>query len=463
METLCSSFVRFTNERTETHAALAAGAAADGAGDAIAMSQAAEEAAEEKDQSISMILDALTSVLSAVQSLGAVYADMEPILVGFILATLKEDNMDFTEELLEVCTYITMFCDEISSALWTLWTHLIDAHNAWMGEFVPYTLNCLDNFMSRDSDTFLSNPQYQEHIDAMARELLNPDYASDFEMTMEQHAQVAPKLMEVVLLNGSRTTGACNDKLPMYLQLCMERMSSARTDGLKFMLWEVVMNCIYYNAQISVAFLSAHGVLERCLFELVQWAPRAPRLHDRKLWALGFIALMQLDPAAPETPAVLTAQAKDVFFTILRLLEACKRARVQQDKMDAFIDGEGNALLDEPVAAEVEDDEDVEADEAYLDALVAQAKEAREARDENDAGDIDGLAIDPYEIFTTPLDAVHELVEFYHFVMHMSQLQAYSQILQGLPAESKPALEAIIAEGQSLDEAEEAEQSEMDS
>jgi hypothetical protein len=110
----------------------------------------------------------------------------------------------------------------------------------------------------------------------------------------------APKLMECVLANCK---GRVDDLLPLYLQLSVQSLIEFQPDSrfLQDLLMGVVMNGLIYNADQTVKHLqpALPMVLEKlvAMLELRSKSSKKRkhflRVHDKKIVALGLMALMQ--------------------------------------------------------------------------------------------------------------------------------------------------------------------------
>ena len=238
-------------------------------------------------------LRAISTILTSVSSLPEVYPQLEHILLPIILR--MEIDIDLFEEMLEIVGYITYYSPRISQEMWQVWPKMLAVlNNGWALQYFEHVLIPMDNFISRNTDIFVSSAQAKQDTYKICEKVLTP------EQVMEEDMMTAPKLMECVLANCK---GRVDDLLPLYLQLSVQSLIEFQPDSrfLQDLLMGVVMNGLIYNADQTVKHLqpALPMVLEKlvAMLELRSKSSKKRkhflRVHDKKIVALGLMALMQ--------------------------------------------------------------------------------------------------------------------------------------------------------------------------
>lgn len=93
-------------------------------------------------------------------SMRHLYPQLEEILYPMMYKMLSTDGQEVFEEVVEILSYFTYFSPTISPRMWTLWPLLHKCLIEWAVDYFDNILVPLDNFVNRDTETFLSNPDY---------------------------------------------------------------------------------------------------------------------------------------------------------------------------------------------------------------------------------------------------------------------------------------------------------------
>ena len=314
-------------------------------------------------------LRAIATILTSVSALPEVYPQLEQILLPIILR--METDIDLFEELLEIVGFITYYSPRISQEMWQVWPKMLAVlDNGWALQYFEHVLIPMDNFISRNTDIFVSSAQAKEDTYKICEKVLTP------EQVMEEDMLTAPKLMECVLANCK---GRVDDLLPLYLQLSVQSLIEFQPDSrfLQDLLMGVVMNGLIYNADQTVKHLqpALPMVLEK-LVNMLELRSKSSqkrkhflRVHDKKIVALGLMALIQ----SPEANNLNLINEQSVMHLMRHLVSLLEDLRKQiesedsryQDGLKAYL--ENAAKLRENDVYEQysrhRDDEDFEEDE----------------------------------------------------------------------------------------------------
>ena len=291
----------------------------------------------------------------------------------------------------------------------------------------------------------------------------------------------APKLMECVLTNCK---GRVDDLLPLYLQLSVQSLIEFQPESrfLQDLLMGVVINGLIYDADQTAKHLQpALPIVMEKLCNMLELRSKSSkkrkhflRVHDKKIVALGLMALMQSQEANNQN--LLNEQSLMHLMKLLVSLLEDLRHQIEsensqyQDSLKAYL--ENAAKLQENDVYEQysrqRDDEDFEEDEnedeltpqeRYKQALdkvkasgnaAAPLDHSKWENDFSDSDDSEGFAEDD-DGSLSPLDDIDVFITFGSFMQalqrttpQMSQLvraQAASEVANLMQHAMKRAVE----------------------
>eukprot|EP00873_Tetraselmis_striata_P029005 jgi/Tetstr1/449269/TSEL_036472.t1 len=360
-------------------------------------------------------LRAITTVLESMSSMRHLYPQLEEILYPMMYKMLSTDGQEVFEEVVEILSYFTYFSPTISPRMWTLWPLLHKCLIEWAVDYFDNILVPLDNFVNRDTETFLSNPDYVVSVLDMVGKVLG---SADI---MESEMIPACKLMEIVLQN---CRGRVDSQIGPYIELALGRLRIAEKGTLKDFCVEVVANAIFYNPVLALGQLQQKGALQYLFatwFEMItkvnsktEKPTHFKRPHDKKICILALVAILQTPAEA--LPQEVQAGIVQVFQGTVRLLINLKTQleNAKDDDDEAASDDDDDD--DDDAEEDTEDrddneDEDNEDDDAYLRRLAAKAKNFTFGDDSDDDWTDD-------EEVQTPIDDIDPFVSFSDLLNH---------------------------------------------
>jgi hypothetical protein len=350
--------------------------------------------------------------------------------------------------------YFTFFEEPLSPRLWSLWPAVASCLvefgiDSWPAALVPF-----DNFISRDTPTFLSGPYPQSVFDMVRHSLVGGDFH-------EEDIVSAPRLLCVVLQN---CRGQVDQWIEPYLRLVVERLPRTQRRSLKDELLVVVANTLYYNPQLALQALGSNAVALFGEWFGMIFARRKKgsasqhfrTLAQKRAVALGLVSLLAVPDAA--LPAEIAAGLPQVLTGILRVLadfkeeEAARAKDLEEDDDDYEEGGRGGDSEED----DEEDDEEegfsvVEADDVTQRKLRAAARSflgrggggGGDGDDDDDDDDDSDEWEEDDEDAESPLDAVDPfafLAEGLHALSQAAPARA-----QQLAAAGGPQLAEAVA------------------
>ncbi|KAK9839718.1 hypothetical protein WJX81_008385 [Elliptochloris bilobata] len=305
-------------------------------------------------------LRALYTVLESVSGLPQLLPQLEGILFPIMQRMVSTEGQDVFEDVLEIVAYFTFFSPEISESIWSLWPQIHQCFHEWAIDYFEHILVPIDNYITRGTEKFLSNPTFLQQATAMAEKALrNEDLA-------EAEAECAPKVLELVL---QACRGRVDHCVGHYIALALDRLPSAERSLLKDLLVNVVANALYYNPALALRELQQQSRLTTFFstwFQMIFATQRRTgkhrhfrRMHDKKVNVLALAAVLGAPDAA--LPREVAAGLPQLMAGLLRLLVALKQQQEELEADEDDDDGSGDAAegsdSDEEVADEEEEEE----------------------------------------------------------------------------------------------------------
>mmetsp|Transcript_5295 Transcript_5295/g.7439 ORF Transcript_5295/g.7439 Transcript_5295/m.7439 type:complete len:1038 (+) Transcript_5295:129-3242(+) len=360
----------------------------------------------EEDSAITVFesLSAIQTILDAVSDKPHLYVEIEKILYPIMVKLANPDASDFFEEGMKLISFITCFAPTITPEMWFFFKHLYDLFDKHGIEIVSELLIPYDNFINRGTQYFLQSNYITYVFDIIKRVLTS-------ENALETQCGDACKLIEVVLHN---LRGHVDNLVEPFLQLAISKFNTAKTNSLKVLLLDVVMNSAYYNPALFLNILEAKGWTQATFNVWFRMIPTLPRILDKKICILGLSALLAL-PFDP-LPALVKQGYLQLIKAAIQVNKDLYKQREEQEKeQDEDVDDDilGSKIED----AEIDENEEAAEEEQQLQQLAEEVQKAYQdyEQDDDDAGgldDFDDEELEDEDDYTTPIDDVDELVLF---------------------------------------------------
>lgn len=153
----------------------------------------------------------------------------------------------------EILGFFTYFSQHISERLWEFWGVLENAiiSTNWGTDYCEQIIVPLDNFISRGKAVFLGSntPNYKESVFRMVQSCFSRDLHED-------EVRMITKLLDIVLLN---CRGQVDEWVWPYCELCVNKVQVVMNTGFATLLMNVVASALFYNVDLTLQALEAHG------------------------------------------------------------------------------------------------------------------------------------------------------------------------------------------------------------
>jgi len=349
----------------------------------------------------SQTIRAIHTLYKSIRKSPALYAALEPLVTPVLKIGFAKNGVSYIEDCLALMTEVTYFMPPpFSPAMWEIFDMLCHAFMNWAPDYMQTILPSLDNFISRDKEGFLANPDKLEKICAFATKYFaDPKYP-------ELDLLPLTRVFEVLLLEHM---GHIDHIIEPLLKLTIDRLAMGGTVPLKVTLLELVMNCMYYNAALTLHVLEAHewtADVLKTTFDLIV-SDAFERVCDKKAASLGIGAMLRVP--MHELPPYVQEKFVEIVTTYMQLTQQSEGQRIAQEENadedeedydDAEWDEEGDEELDEADDDEDDDwgemldsDEDDEEDEEQLEQAIAMMKaQLEDEGEELEADDLHAIS-----------------------------------------------------------------------
>ena len=357
------------------------------------------------------LLNTMETILAVMEERSEVHAALEPVILQAIHHIYTNSIMEFYEEAMSLSCDLTS--KRISPDMWKMLEVMYTVFQRDGFDYFSDMMPALHNYVTVDTATFLSSPDYMMAMYNMCKTMLEGDPGED----PECHAA---KLLEVIILQCKGMN--IDQAIPIFVELVLKRLTrEVKTSELRTMCLQVIIAALHYNPALLLEILDKiqipgmqGGVFRHFLQQWLHDTDCFIGLHDRKLCVLGLVHLLQM----PDNAAV-TEQSQQLIPSALLLFDGLKRAYAARDAEDSDDEGDSD---EEGIDSELLDSDEDEIDEEgqqYLESLQekvnkgaagsgfkgnATIEDEDEEDDDDDDEDYDGCEETSLEAYTTPLD-----------------------------------------------------------
>ncbi|XP_069759236.1 importin-8 isoform X4 [Narcine bancroftii] len=403
----------------------------------------AYEEVEDKTVMAMGILNTIDTILTVVEDHKEITQQLEGICLQVIGLVLQKHVIEFYEEVLSLAYSLT--CQVISPNMWQLLGVLYEVLQQDCFEYFTDMMPLLHNYVTVDTDAFLSNPKNIEIIYNLCKKVLTGDAGEDEECH-------AAKLFEVIILQcQGKGIDQC---IPLFVEAVLERLTrGVKTSELRTMCLQVAIAALYYSPMLLLNTLenirfshSAEPITAQFINQWMNDTDCFLGLHDRKVCIIGLSTLMEMQ----NRPEAVNAVAAQILPSLLLLFLGLKRAYASKVTNEQNENGEEeNEDTEENEEIPSDEDDILETDQQYLDMLEQHQSEEDEEDEGDDEWDEDGLEETALEGFSTPFDEDNTIDEYQIFTSALLRIQSvdtawYQTLTAPLSEDQKKQLQEIF-------------------
>lgn len=253
------------------------------------------------------------------------YPALEPFLLPLLDICLSETGASYLEDILALCTEVSYYgITPFSPDLWQhMFVPLCKAYLKWAPDYMAQILPTLDNFLSRDPETFMApGSPYLDLLCSFAEKyFVDPKYP-------ELDLLPLTRLYETLLLEHP---GALDHIIEHLIRLTLGRIGMPRASvPIKTVLLEIVLNCLYYNAALTLNVLEANGWTAdtmKMIFDFIL-SGAFTRVCDKKTASLGIGAMLRVP--ANELPPYVREKMLEIVATWMQLTQQAEDQRIAE-------------------------------------------------------------------------------------------------------------------------------------
>lgn len=359
------------------------------------------------------VLQTIGTLVLTLDASPDVLLHLETILMPVIQVTLQNKLFDLYNEIFEIIDSCTFASKQISETMWQAFELMHKTFKEGAELYLEDMLPALNNFVSYGKERLVQHPPYLTAMVGMVEDIMHDQKVNGVDRIC------GCRLAEALMLH--LPGGPMNPFLPKFIELGMHKLIEQKNPvkSLKIHLLEMIINTIYYNPGLSLAYLEQHGWTNK-FFSL--WFGNIElfrRVHDKKLCVAAISALLTIRaenvPQSVQTgwPRLLTGAT--YMFKTLPAAEK-HREETQKNENEGGFDSDDLYGSDEAEdwteeentpwggvnASEVPDTTkgDIKDEsQAYLDFLSEEAKKFGALADDDDDS-----VMDEDNFFDSPLD-----------------------------------------------------------
>uniref|UniRef100_A0A2H1WJJ8 SFRICE_011739 n=1 Tax=Spodoptera frugiperda TaxID=7108 RepID=A0A2H1WJJ8_SPOFR len=418
------------------------------------------------------LLNTMETVLTVMEDNPEIMAQLEKTVLRVVGHILHHNIIEYYEEAMTLLCNLTS--RTISEDMWKVLEMLYQVFEKEGFDYFTDMMPVLHNYITVDTNAFLSNENHILAMFNMAKAVLNSDAEDESEI-------YAAKLLEVMVLQCS---GKIDNCLPSFVELVLNRLTrKVNTSELRTMLLQVLIAILYCNPQLLFTILDKlqesvpnASITQHFLKQWIHDTDCFMGLHDRKLCVLGICTLLEMGPQRPNLDEIMPK----LLPSCLVLFDGLKRAyEIRAEADEETSSEEDDEEEDEEVLSSDEDDLD-EMNNEYLENLARMALKTSERQgvtmtanveeyeesDDKDPRPAESAAppqskawqpIDDYEpedtaieCYTTPLDdkdcVIDEYIKFKTTLHTLSTTEPalYHALTSGLNESQQKQLNAVF-------------------
>lgn len=410
--------------------------------------------ADEKALTAMGLLNTMETVLNVMEDNPEIMAQLEKTVLRVVGHILHHNIIDYYEEAMSLLCNLT--AKSISEDMWKVLEMLYQVFENDGYDYFTDMMPVLHNYITVDTNAFLSNENHVLAMFNMAKAVLNSDAEDESEI-------YAAKLLEVIVLQCS---GKIDNCLRSIVELVLSRLTrKVETSEQRTMLLQVLIAILYCNPHLLFTILESlqqsvpnASITQHFIKQWIHDTDCFMGLHDRKLCVLGICTLLEMGPQRPNLDEVLPK----LLPSCLVLFDGLKRAYEARAEADDDTSSEEEDEDDDEEVLSSDDDDIDQMNSEYLENLARMASKNSAQQginmtakiEEYDSEDDDDEDFEPdetaIECYTTPLDdkdcPVDEYIKFKNTLSALSASEPalYHAMTSVLTEEQQKQLNAVF-------------------
>ena len=268
------------------------------------------------------MMKTIQSLILSLEHAPQVVYQIEQIACPALEYVLDNDFVDLFEEIFEFIDTVTFTTKSVSPFMWKFFFQCFSKLKDTAADYLDHMIPCFDNFIQYGKEQILQDPSTLERINNIISGL--------FHSTVIDADKIPGCLLiETILLH---LRGQVDYLVPVYVEMALYFLHNNATpqfqnDSVEFKtcLIEIVLNCIYYNPQLTLPLLQQHNCVDYIFQFMINQGDLFKRLHDKKLVILSSCTILScplesipasLVPQLPRLLAFITNRLQNYQDTV---------------------------------------------------------------------------------------------------------------------------------------------------
>eukprot|EP01128_Nolandella_sp_AFSM9_P009226 TRINITY_DN5847_c0_g1_i1.p1 TRINITY_DN5847_c0_g1~~TRINITY_DN5847_c0_g1_i1.p1 ORF type:complete len:1046 (+),score=282.97 TRINITY_DN5847_c0_g1_i1:382-3138(+) len=292
---------------------------------------------------------AIINLLEAVKGSHQILHSLVPLLQPF-LKSIRPALIDFYGDYLAILVQYSFYLTgPFDTRMWDALHTMMDYFFECAGDFAEDLVEPLDNFISKSTNEFLSNGMLSKVL-RMYEMALKGNMASD--------VIAGCNVAELLLVYCK---GKIDQFVPAMIAMATERLQNEqKKSDVKVALLSVVANALYYNPQLTLAFLTSKQ-WEKSLFGgWFELLPKFQSTHHLKVVIVAFSSMLRVP--VDQWPSSLQSELPNFFTALISLIDKYqKRKELNEEEYEEESEEEeaGGGDMDEASYEGDSDSEDI--------------------------------------------------------------------------------------------------------
>ncbi|KAF1802362.1 armadillo-type protein [Mucor lusitanicus] len=334
----------------------------------------------EKTMAAMGVLKTIGTLILSLENTPDILQQLENALLPVITYTLEHRVFDLYDEVFEIVDSCTFASKTVTPTMWGVFELIYGSFKESGCRYMQEMLPCLDNFIAYGKDVFISNDQVKQMLFDMI------EWVMKSEDMDEKDRVCACKLMEAVLLH---CRGSVDMFVSPFLNLVFHYIFTGqmKTTEFKVHCIEVVLNCLYYNTEVTLHILEQNQWSQGFFTLWFSCLDKFSRVHDKKLAIVTLCSLLALP--ADKIPVSLQSGWPQILTSVSLVFESLPDAIENRQHLETIYQGTYEDEEDEDDEEEDEEDEDTADVEEDTDGIEQEVEEEEVEEEEDDEDEED--------------------------------------------------------------------------
>ena len=397
------------------------------------------------------LLETLETVISQMCSVPETCARVEQALIPLFMVVLQRQLSDILSETVSLIESITYKRKTISIEMWQVFNEILQILSPTaLPDFLPDCSTTLENFVSYGAPVLLQNPEYLQKLFAIIDYTMAVAEDGGYDSLSDKLSAI--DLIESILLY---CRGNIDQIITHVIDLIgnqlLRNQDDEQSKTLIIRCIEIILNCLYYSAPLTLNHLHSQGWLNVFLSIWSNNLEGFKRVHDLRLILVSLASIFHV--SIESLPKEISTSLPDLLSIFLNSVQTYPKALEEREKLKKEFEAdeiEFNSTAHKQFNEEFEDEEDDQnagVDEIDLDQdddedFNKADDDDDESYEDDDWEDSDDLEEDLF--FECPLDSLDFSQLVRSTLIDLSKKPVWNQMTSKLTTEQVSILQQLI-------------------